>query len=161
VANRANRIGIASARHCASTNRSLHPVSKHSSLSSWNLLMRKLANSCQMQDAHHAPRPPLHRPECCNAQQLEMRGIAHGYRLPRNKPLRRKKRLQFEAITANTKRLFRCSAVSRNERHFVIGCRDPALQRPGFSSCVHRVMLTWCRGSEIRSSSRRDIQANF
>jgi hypothetical protein len=68
----------------------------------------------------------------------------------RESQLRAQKHFQFEAITANTKRLFRCSAVSRNERHFVMSCRCPALQRPGFSSCVRRGMLTWLRRSDIR-----------
>jgi hypothetical protein len=50
--------------------------------------------------------------------------------------------LQFEAIAENTKRLFHRCALSRNERHFVMSCRYAALQRPGFSYWVRRVMLT-------------------
>ena len=49
---------------------------------------------------------------------------------------------QIEAIKENTKRLFRCNALSRNERHFVMRCRLAALQRASFSYCVRRAKIT-------------------
>jgi hypothetical protein len=98
---------------------------------------RWLGANCQ------PPPAPTRRGSPCAAKSYtSFSGIIQKLRVAmRESWMRCKKRFQFEAITANTKRLFRCDAVSRNERHFVMSCRYAALQRPGFSSCVSRVIF--------------------